>query len=54
MELIRLIQFLNLVNDQQLVALFTPGALQTAPHNGKYGSTHPVELAKNMAYQAHG
>ena len=53
-ELIQQIQFLNLVNAQQLVALFTPGALQTALHNGKSGSTHLVELVKNMAYQARG
>ena len=51
MVLIQQIQLLNQVNEQLLVALFTLGAAQIVHHNGRSGSTHPVELEVSMACQ---
>jgi hypothetical protein len=52
-QLIQQIQLPNLVKGKLLAALYIHGALQTVHPNGKFGSTHHVELVKNMAYQVH-
>jgi hypothetical protein len=54
MELIQQIQSHNQDSEQVLVALFTLGALQIVHHNGRSGSTHPVELARSTVWQVHG